>query len=128
MERYLIKEYYSPERCLDAAITWLAQRGGGTVVTEQKSNIRGCLDMSDSRLDKYFALMKSFNIDFSWRRKGLPNKGNVIAAFTTKSTIEELDASNLDSLLVLGWSKNDYETWEANHNPVILEISEESDE
>ncbi len=124
MERYLIKRYANTKDCLLAAIEWLSDRGGCTVVTDERKNIRGCLGLNDSQLDKYFKSMSSDGVEFTWSRKGLPYYGNVIAAFTTKRIINELDERNLDSLLVIGWSENDFSEWEAKYSPEILTVHE----
>lgn len=125
MDRYLIENGANdPRKHLEASIAWLKAMGGGTVVCDLKSNLMGALEMRDGEFSRYAERLRSRKIDLTWKRKGLPYSGNVVAAFTTRQVIEELDERDgIDALLVLGWSPSDYADWRDKHAPTLLGLA-----
>lgn len=95
------------------------------MVAELRSNLEDALDMRPREFDKYVKLLSTRGIELTWRRKHVPASGNVVAAFTTKRMIDELEEKELvRSILVLGWSERDFCEWESQFNPILLELDE----
>ena len=124
MERYLARNAAEdPEGYLRASIDWLAARGGGSVIAELRSNLEDALDMMPGEFDRYVKLLSSQGIELTWRRRRVPSSGDVVAAFTTRGMIEELEEKErLNSLMVLGWSERDFREWESEFDPVQIEL------
>lgn len=114
MDRFiLIAPTETPLARMNAAVSWLESEGGGTIVTESKRNMT---DSFGTRTDGEFSRLESslsaIGINLTWKRRGLPRSGNVVAAFTTAELIADLDAMDgIDRLLVLGWHPSDYSKW-----------------
>lgn len=125
MQRYIIEDASkSPHEAIWASLAWLEERGGGTLMCDLKVNLQDALDVDDSQLGALEGWLSEKGIELTWERRGLPRGGNVVAAYTTRDTIEKLDKRNLDSLLVLGWSESDWRDWKEKTNPEHVELSE----
>ena len=114
MECYIARNAYrDPERHLLASIEWLRSLGGGTVVSDLRQNLERTLDMERGKeLERYMARLSRDGVTLTWRRKGLPFHGNVVAAYTTPDVLHELDErEDIERLLVLGWSERDWDWW-----------------
>lgn len=123
MKRYLVcGGATNPSEYLRASIAWLESIGGGTVVSDLKSNLMGAMDMNDGSFERHIERLKLCGIKVTWSRKGLPHRGNVIAAFPTKQLIEKLEGRDIDSLLVIGWAESDYAAWQDEHDPALMDI------
>lgn len=121
MNRFIIEDAAKdPKAHLDASILWLSDLGGGTVASDLKANLMRTLGAStDAEFKKVEERLSMMGVTLAWRR------GNVVAAFTTRDLIEELDGrEGIDNLLVLGWSPNDYSAWMDEHDPTRLQIRE----
>lgn len=125
MNRYLIENTATdPYAHLLASIQWLKDCGGGYIVSNLKSNLASSFDCkTDSDFQRLRNDLLSSGIKLTWSRNGLPSNGNVVAAFTSKHIIEELDSMDgIDNLLVLGWATTDYEEWAEKNDPTILQL------
>lgn len=119
MECYLIDDAYkNPVGNLLASIEWLRGLGGGTVVSDLRRNLEGTLKKSGGEFDRYAERLARDGVSLTWRRKGLPHSGNVVAAYTTPDVLHMLDESEgIDRLLVLGWSERDWKWWDESREP-----------
>ena len=127
MNRFIIEDAAKdPKAHLGASILWLRGLGGGTVASDLKANLMRTLGAStDAEFKKVEKRLSMMGVTLAWRRGGLPHHGNVVAAFTTRDLIEELDGrEGIENLLVLGWSPNDYSAWMDEHDPTRLQIRE----
>lgn len=122
MECYIAKEaFVNPKQHLLASIEWLKSMGGGTVVSDLRRNLEGTLGKRGGEFDRFVEDSAMHGVTITWRRKGLPHNGNVVAAFTTPDVLHMLDESeDIDALLVLGWSENDWRWWSDKHDPMEM--------
>ena len=128
MNRFIIEDANKdPKPYLNASILWLRDLGGGVVVSDLKSNLMQTLGaVTDGEFKKVEGILSGHGVSLTWRRRGIPYRGNVVAAFATRGLIEELDARDgIENMLVLGWSPSDYKDWANEHNPSRLQIKEE---
>ena len=130
MERILIENgATNPKLCVDIAFSMLKERNGGYIVMDNKRELMNTLSTETETEFKKLEKRASLNrINFAWRRgkcqHSLPYSGNVVALFTTKWMIDELNRRDLDSLIVMGWSVNDFKQWELDCSPKVLRIKE----
>ena len=99
------------------AMDWLEEKGGGTYFSETKDNMCGMFDiLTESQMDRLKSNLADLGILLLWRRKGVPTRGNVVAAYIGPERLAEITKySKLDNLLVLAWGKEDWSDWiEAN--------------
>ena len=127
MNKYiLIDEQAMPSSRILAAAAWLESLGGGTIVAETKQSMMDSFEVrSDGDFKKLERSLSSRSVLLTWRRRGLPRSGNVVAAFATKQTIDELDhRKKIDRLLVLGWASTDYAEWKSLNNPTEMKLEQ----
>ena len=124
MECYIVKDaHMNPKRCLLASIEWLRSLGGGVVVSDLRRNLEGTVGVRGGRFDRYMAGLARDGVTLTWRRKGLPFHGNVVAAYTTPDVLHELDErEDIERLLVLGWSERDWDWWDEKNDPQEMTI------
>lgn len=104
-------------RAMGFAMDWLEEKGGGTYFSDTKDNVCGMFDIStESQMGKLRSSLRERGIRLLWRRKGVPTRGNVVAAYIGPKSVAEISKySKLDNLLVLAWGKEDWSEWiEAN--------------
>ena len=107
-----------------ASARWLESVGGGTIVSDLKSSLEDGFDTSTgAEFARVESALSSMGVRLSWRRRGVPRGGNVVAAFPTRDLIEELDGRDgIANLLVIGWSERDWEDWAERRCPTRLTI------
>lgn len=99
------------------AMDWLEEKGGGTYFSDTKDNVCGMFDIStESQMEKLRSSLRERGIRLLWRRKGVPTRGNVVAAYIGPKSVAEISKySKVNNLLVLAWGKEDWSEWiEAN--------------
>ena len=130
MERYIMRNAgaNAPES-LKRGIDWLIALGGGTVAADSREVIQRMLGF-ESGVD-VAALFKQFKdqgIKFGHMRRGLPFKGNVVAAFTSDGILRMLDnRPGITQLLVLEGSDRDTRWWIARRNPAEIHDANDAD-
>lgn len=120
MERYIMKNAgaNAPES-LQRGIDWLIAQGGGTVAADSREVIQRMFGFeSGVDVDAFFKQFKDQGIKFGHMRRGLPFKGNVVAAFTSDGILRMLDnRPGITQLLVLEGSERDTRWWIDRRNP-----------
>ena len=112
-------------KVLRASIEWLRKIGGGTIVADERRNLERALGLRRSEFDRNAKLLERGGVALTWRRKGLPYHGNVVAAFTSRDVLHMLDErEDIERMLVLGWNENDWRWWAEKRSPQEMELSE----
>lgn len=125
MERYLIENIGKNNDAMWAAVNWLENEGGGTIVSDLKRNMMDSFDLdTEGEFKKFETRMAARGIQLSWRRKGIPHRGNILALYTTRDIIMDIESmpNNVDSLFVLGWAESDWSQWRDEYDPQIMII------
>lgn len=130
MERYIMRNAgaNAPES-LKRGIDWLTALGGGTVAADSREVIQRMLGFeSGVDVDALFKQFKDQGIKFGHMRRGLPFKGNVVAAFTSDGILRMLDnRPGITQLLVLEGSDRDTRWWIARRNPAEIHDANDAD-
>ena len=120
MERFILRNAgtNAPES-LQHGIDWLIAQGGGTVAADSREVIQRMLGFeSGVDVDAFFKQFKDQGIKFGHMRRGLPFKGNVVAAFTSDGILRMLDnRPGITQLLVLEGNDRDTRWWIDRRNP-----------
>lgn len=124
MRCYLISHTANnPGGKLRKAAGWLSSIGGGFIVSDERRVLENALGIRGGAFDRRAKELSARGVQLTWRRRSIPAYGNVVAAFPSRALIEELEAKEqIDALLVLGWSENDWRDWAERRNPEILEM------
>lgn len=105
---------------LESAIGWLASLGGGTVLFDTKTDCEGSIedlgDYQNVEPKSVLASLDGSDIELRWATRGIPSKGNVVAAFTSPATIQKLESKGLDALLAIEWMPGELEGWAKSHD------------
>ena len=123
MERYIMRNAgaNAPES-LKRGIDWLIARGGGTVASDSREVIQRMLGFeTGADVDAFFHRFRDQKVKFGHMRRGLPYKGNVVAAFTSDGILRMLDnRPGIERLLVLEGSDRDTRWWIGLRRPEEL--------
>lgn len=125
LKRYLIENTGKNNDAMWAAVNWLEENGGGTIVTDLKRNMMDSFDLNtEGEFDKFEKRMAARSIRLSWKRRGIPHRGNIVALYTTRSVIMDIEefSENVDSLFVLGWTESDWLQWREEFNPTLMVV------
>ena len=123
MERYVLRNAgaNAPES-LQRGIDWLIAHGGGTVASDSREVIQRMLGFeTGADVDAFFHRFRDQKVKFGHMRRGLPFKGNVVAAFTSDGILRMLDnRPGIERLLVLEGSDRDTRGWIGRRRPEEL--------
>lgn len=123
MERYIITDAGSAARDnMMRGIDWLIAHGGGTVASDSREVIQRMLGFeTGADVDAFFHRFRDQKVKFGHMRRGLPYKGNVVAAFTSDGILRMLDnRPGIERLLVLEGSDRDTRWWIGRRRPEEL--------
>lgn len=105
---------------LESAIGWLASLGGGTVLFETKTDCEGSIedlgDYQNVEQRSVLASLEGSGIELRWATRGIPSRGNVVAAFTSPATIQKLESKDLDAFLAIEWVPGELDGWAKSHD------------
>lgn len=112
---------------IKAGLGWLAENGGGCVVTPDKRSMENSLGANtDSQLKKLETELGSYGITLSWKRRGLPfSSKNVMALYMDKEIDEVIQRGNVEKIFFIPWMESEADWFKSAYKPVIVEIAED---
>ncbi|WP_448983011.1 hypothetical protein [Olsenella uli] len=127
IEYLLVDTTGANNEAIKAGLGWLAENGGGCVVTPDKRSMVNSLgaDM-DSQLNKLETELGGYGITLSWKRRGLPfSSKNIMALYMDKEIDEVIQRGNVERIFFVPWMESEAEWFKSAYSPVIVEIAED---
>lgn len=110
-----------------SGIRWLADAGGGCIVTPLRQNMETVLDIdTEGEFKKVENALNSHGITLSWKRRGLPYSAKkVLAVYMDKDIDQVIQHGNAEQVLLIPWTKSEAIWFKDAYKPTIVEVSSE---
>ena len=112
---------------IKAGLGWLAENGGGCVVTPDKRSMVDSLGAdTDSQLKKVEVELGRYGITLSWKRRGLPfGSKNIMALYMDKEIDEVIQRGNVEKVFFVPWMESESDWFKTAYKPIIVEVGED---
>lgn len=109
-----------------AGLAWLANNGGGCVVTPDKRSMENALGAeTDTELKKAESRLGGYGISLSWKRRGMPyGAKNILALYMDKEIDEAIQHGSVEKVFFIPWMKNESQWFKDVYRPTIVEIED----
>lgn len=107
-----------------AGLAWLAENGGGCVVTPDRRTMENALGTeTDGEFKKAENQLGSYGIALSWKRRGLPyGARNVVALYMDKEIDEIIQRGSTERVFFIPWMESEANWFKNAYRPTIVEI------
>lgn len=107
-----------------AGLAWLAENGGGCVVTPDRRTMENALGtVTDGEFKKAENQLGSYGIALSWKRRGLPyGARNVVALYMDKEIDEIIQRGSTERVFFIPWMESEANWFKNAYRPTIVEI------
>lgn len=114
------------KHAIAAGLDWLAENGGGCVVTPDRQTMGNALGLeTDGEFKKTENLLGSRGITLSWKRRGLPyGARNVVALYMDKEIDEVIQKDSTERVFFIPWMESEADWFKNAYRPIIVEIDE----
>ncbi len=125
---YLLVDTIGTNRkAVSAGRAWLAENGGGCIVTPNKRTAMDALGVETEReLAKAAAELGRGGVTLSWGRHGLPyGTKSVVALYMDKGVDDVIRHGDFERVFFVPWMEAEAEWFKAVYRPTVVEVGED---
>lgn len=110
-----------------AGLNWLAEHGGGCVITPDKRTMENAFDVeTDGQLKKTEDKLGRYGITLSWKRRGMPfNSKSIMALYMDKEVDEVIQRGSVERVFFVPWMESEASWLKDVYRPIIVEVDED---
>ncbi|MBQ3301776.1 MAG: hypothetical protein IJH04_06505 [Eggerthellaceae bacterium] len=114
------------EPAIAAGLNWLAEHGGGCVVTPDKRTMENAFDVeTDGQFKKAETKLGRYGITLSWKRRGMPfGSKSVMALYMDKEIDEVIQHGSVERVFFIPWMESESAWFKDAYRPTIVEVDE----
>lgn len=107
-----------------AGICWLADKGGGCIVTPTRRSMDIVLGTdTEGEFKKTEKALANHNITLAWNRRGLPYSAkNVLAVYMDRDIDGVIQRGNAEHVLIIPWMESEATWFKDAYRPTIVEV------
>ena len=109
-----------------AGLAWLANNGGGCVVTLDKRSMKNALGAeTETELKKVESRLGGYGISLSWKRRDMPyGTKNILALYMDKEIDEAIQHGSVEKVFFIPWMESESQWFKDAYRPTIVEIED----
>lgn len=112
-----------------AGLAWLADNGGGCVVTPDRRLMENSLEAeTDGEFKRLESRLGGYGITLSWKRRGLPyGAKNVVALYMDKEIDEVIQRGNVEKVFFIPWMESEADWFKNAYRPTFVDANDEGE-
>ena len=113
------------DEVVDAGITWLSNKGGGCIFTQNKGTMRNALNVNtDNELKGIERELSSLDIVLNWSNRSISHTVLNLMAVYADTTIDiKIKSNDFERVLIIPWTKEEADWFKAAYKPVIVTVN-----
>ncbi len=114
------------KRAIASDLAWLADCGGGCVVTPDKRTMKNAMDAkTDGTFKRVEEKLRGYDITLSWKRRGLPyGAKSVIALYMDKTIDEVIKRGSVERVLFVPWMESEADWFKSAYKAIVVDVDD----
>ncbi|WP_251159130.1 hypothetical protein [Caniella muris] len=114
------------DEAVAAALRWLAEQGGGSVVAPDKRTLQSTLGApTDAAFERLERRLSGMGITLAWKRRGLPFRAQHVVALYMDKTIDDVVQNGcVEKLLIIPWTQDELDWFKTAYDFVIVVVAD----
>ncbi|MGN0079236.1 MAG: hypothetical protein ACI36T_01685, partial [Eggerthellaceae bacterium] len=119
IEFLLVDTTGANKEAITAGLAWLANNGGGCVVTPDKRTMENALGAeTDGELEKAKNRLRGHGITLRWKRQSMSyGEKNIMAAYMGKEIDEAIQRGAIEKILFIPWAESEADWFKDAYRP-----------